>query len=211
MSSSGSSGSESEDEFDPLELEAQVAASLTGRRSRSHRHSHRHSSRRRARSPTLVEAWLDHVLDGAHSVQERFNIVTSRWQGERNRKAAMVYARLIDALCRGDAEAALEIAVRRLAGIQSAEQSGSWSLSNVLENNTEQQAFLPSHMFSSFLKMAARLDGIRKSNGAGAGAGGAGSSSGKDGPFNKKGGGGGTRKDGAGGGHDAKPSGSAPK
>jgi hypothetical protein len=148
------------------------------------------------------------VLDGANSVQERFNILTLRWNNERNRKAVMVYAKIIDALNRGDLETALEIAIRRLAGIQAAEQSGSWSLSNVLENNTEQQSFLPSHMFNSFLKMAARLDGIRKTSGTSTGGAGAG---GKDGFGKPKSGGNGYNKDGAGGAHDAKPSGSGPK
>lgn len=176
--SSSSVGSDfDEDAFVPEEEEED--------RPLSHRDSDRKSSSRgKGGHGSFATEWIANVLVEADSVSERYATVTAKWNSERNRKEAMVLAKIIDLILSGQSRQALDKAVRRIAGVHTAESSGSWALSNVLENNTEAQSFLPARTWSAAAKMAARLESMRKSA---PGAGGSSSSAGKD---KAKGGGG---------------------
>jgi len=150
----------------------------SSRRPSSRRSSHRsYSSRGKSDRDSFAPDWLDNVLLEGGSVSHRYATVTSKWISQRNRKEAMVLAKIIDLLRVGQPRQALDKAVRRIAGVHAAEISGCWSLSSVLENNTEAQSFLPARAWSAAAKMAARLESMRKNAQSG---GGAGSSAGKD-------------------------------
>jgi len=146
---------------------------LSSRRSSDRKSS---SGSKSGRDPFL-SGWFDNVLRDADSVSDRFTSVTAKWSSERNRKEAMVLAKIIDHLRLGQIHQAMDKAVRRIVGVHTAESSGSWTLSNVLENNTEAQSFLPDRAWSAAVKMAARLESMRKSA---QNVGGSGSFAGKD-------------------------------
>ena len=185
----------------------------------AHRHPSRHSSNHGSASrgkhrhdrDSLVSEWIKNVLVDGTSVFERFTTATAKWSNERNRKEALVLAKIIDLILSGNSRQALDRAVRRIAGVQTAEQSGSWMMSNVLENNTEAQSFLPARAWNAALKQASRLEAMRKNSQA---AGSSGSSAGKD--KSKSSGGssgfsgsyGQNRSDKSSGAHDAKSTGS---
>jgi uncharacterized membrane protein YgcG len=159
----------------------------------------------------LVSEWIKNVLVDGTTVFERFTSATAKWTGERNRKEALVLAKIIDLILSGNSRQALDRAMRRIAGVQAAEQSGSWMMSNVLENNMEAQSFLPARAWNAALKQASRLEAMRKNSQA---AGGSGSSAGKDkskssgGSSGSSGSYGQNRSDKSSGAHDAKSTGS---
>ena len=63
---------------------------------------------------------------------------------DRNRREMLALCRVIDALLCGQREVALERAVRRLAGVHTADSTNSWAAADVIEAVIEKQSFLPS-------------------------------------------------------------------
>jgi len=208
-SSPSSSSSSSDSDFDEDSFLSEEDERPT------HRHSSRHSSNRgsssRGKDDLLVSEWIHNVLVDGTTVFERFTTATAKWSGERNRKEVLVLAKIIDLIRSGNSRQALDRAMRRIAGVQAAEQSGSWMMSNVLENNMEAQSFLPARAWNAALKQASRLEAMRKNSQA---AGGSGSSAGKDKPKSSGGSSGSSgsygqnRSEKSSGAHDAKSTGS---
>ena len=88
-------------------------------------------------------------------------------------------------------ERALELTVRRLVGVQTADMSGIWAVCDQFELVMDKQSFVPDEFLARALKNAARLETLEQASraggrrGAGAGAAAAASSSNQ----NKSGGG----------------------
>ena len=212
-SSPSSSSSSSDSDFDEDSFPSEEEERPTHRPSSRHSSNRGSSSRGKDRQDrdSLVSEWIKNVLVDGTSIYERFTSATAKWSGERNRKEALVLAKIIDLIRSGNSRQALDRAIRRIAGVQAAEQSGSWTMSNVLENNTEAQSFLPARTWNAALKQASRLEAMRKSSQAG---GGSGSSAGKDKPKSSGGSSsssgsyGQSRSDKSSGAHDAKSTGS---
>jgi hypothetical protein len=177
---------------------------------RSSRRSSGRSSSSRDKDDSLVSEWINNVLIDGSTVFERYTAATAKWTSERNRKEVLVLAKIVDLIRLGNSRQALDRAMRRIAGVQAQEQSGSWMMSNVLENNMEEQSFLPLRTWNAALKQASRFETVRKSAQT---AGGAGSFAGKDkskssaGSSSSSGSYGHSRSDKSSGAHDAKSTG----
>ena len=144
---------------------------------RSSRRSSGRSSSSRDKDDSLVSEWINNVLSDGSTVFERYTAVTAKWNNERNRKEVLVLAKIVDLIRLGHGRQALNRAMRRIAGVQAADQHGSWQISNVLENNMEEQSFLPLRTWNAAFKLASRFETVRKRAQA---AGGSGSFGGKD-------------------------------
>lgn len=104
----------------------------------------------------------------------------------RNERECGNLCKLIDRLRKKkpDVKGALELAVRRLVGVQAADMSGSWALCDQFELVMDKQSFVPHDVLARAIKNAARIESLEQAprsgghRGAGAGSAGAASSSG---------------------------------
>jgi hypothetical protein len=81
---------------------------------------------------------------------------------EHSKRECLSLARIIDALCDGDLEGAKELACRRLGGVQTAAETGSWQMCEHLESEAEQRTFVPAAFMAAALKRVNRLNAIKK-------------------------------------------------
>jgi hypothetical protein len=158
------SSSEEEDDMGPAS-DADIDRML-----RMHGHG---SSSRSARSSdasqldeSFLGAWFTNVMREGSTVLECYNRTAQAW-APRNKHEAISLARIIDAINSGDTLRALEMSVRRLTAVHLAEQTGSWSHSNIVEGRTEQQAFLPAGVFAQLTKQASRLQTLMAKSASG--------------------------------------------
>lgn len=99
---------------------------------------------------------------GSKSVHAAFkDDVTFR--SERNHRECLALARIIDAALRGDLRQLLELAVRRLAGVQAADCSdGNWRVCDAIEGAMERQSFLPPKFLQRALKTVVQMDALQQ-------------------------------------------------
>jgi hypothetical protein len=81
---------------------------------------------------------------------------------EHSKRECLSLARIIDALCDNDLEGAKELACRRLGGVQTAAETGSWQMCEHLESEAEQRTFVPAAFMAAALKRVNRLNAIKK-------------------------------------------------
>jgi len=82
---------------------------------------------------------------------------------ERNRRECLALAKVADALRANELDQAMELLVRRLAGVQIADQSNNWKLCDAFELNTDQQSFVPDSFMRRAVKNVMRLQALEKS------------------------------------------------
>lgn len=83
----------------------------------------------------------------------------------RNLKEAVSLARIIDLLLKGSRfrQQALDLAVRRLAGVHLADQCNSnWALSEAIEQRSAKDSFLDQSTVNGMFKLAERLDKVQR-------------------------------------------------
>jgi hypothetical protein len=80
----------------------------------------------------------------------------------RNENEILAWCRVIDAMRLGQHEVALELAVRRLAGVHSAELSGTWKVSDVFELDTRKTSFVPPGVLKHAIKTVNRAEKLKK-------------------------------------------------
>ena len=166
----------------------------------------------------MAERYIHNALSAgdATSLLQVFNART--WKSERNKNECLTLARALDHLRRGKPRVsdAIELLVRRLAGVDIADETGNWSLCQALEGGSshDRQSLVPEDVMRGALKSVVQLQAIHKTAAVSAGSKAASSGKGHSG-----GGRGASRstgsnykKDGAGGGQgrrDSKPSSSS--
>ena len=96
---------------------------------------------------------VEHVFKNQHE----FNV-------ERNRFEAVVLARILDASLKKDLSLVMEIAARRLAGVEAADRGGNWKLCAAIELNNERSTYVPAKELSRALAQVARLASMEKSS-----------------------------------------------
>jgi hypothetical protein len=141
-------------------------------------------------------------------------------QQAHSRRECIALARVLDAARRQDWPTVLEMLCRRLAGVQTAVDTGNWAMCEQLEHATQQRSFVPARVLAAALKNVSRVEAIKKAGG-GASYGRGGSAAGRGGSRGgtrggRSGGGGGSSagagdSNGAAGSQQAKPSGSKKK
>lgn len=87
---------------------------------------------------------------------------------ERNKRECLSLAKIIDQMMKeklGKKSMALEMAIRRLTGVQSADLSdGNWSLCDDLDLDSTTQSFLPQRVLKHMLANTSRLQALQNSN-----------------------------------------------
>ena len=91
--------------------------------------------------------------------------VTARFSDAHShaKKECIALSRIVDALNSGDRRLALELTCRRLGGVQTAAETGSWALCEMLETESSQQSFIPAKFLGAALKSVNRYNAIKKS------------------------------------------------
>ena len=80
---------------------------------------------------------------------------------QHSRNEMQTIARALDALLAKDSVAAIELLVRRLVGVHSAFRTGTWSVADVLDQNTPSLSWLGSSLNSHCAKISARMQSAR--------------------------------------------------
>ena len=113
-----------------------------------------HQLEETGRAPPMAKAFIANVLRsraGASSLHDVFdNHVT--FQKVRNRRKVLALARGVDALLDGRISDAIELLVRRLAGVHTADYSDSWDACDRFEQVMESRSFVPSRFLASTIK-----------------------------------------------------------
>lgn len=144
-------------------------------------HSHRSSRRKKSSSKSRIAAQMKlHGLDDPWGKQFIENALRAHGGAtgsatlvrvykddldittKRNRMEILAWCRCIDAMRLGHFEVALEIAVRRLAGVHTAELSGTWEAAAVFELDTSKQSFVPAAALKAALKTVTRSQALKK-------------------------------------------------
>lgn len=113
-------------------------------------------------SKPLAEKFLLNVQRGAGS--RSFSVYTEYkervFKHERNRHEVEFLARLVDLLRKKQRSAALEVAVRRLVGVETADRSGDWRLCDAFELVTKKQSNAPTEFLAHAIKAVKRIDAV---------------------------------------------------
>lgn len=167
VSSSSSSSSESD------------SSSSGGGRVRRARPRRRKESRRHRRASSrirdemerigvddpIANEVIENILRGRSSDAYVAEVIASRtYKQLRNRNELLLLARIIDCLRERRYDAALELACRRLSGVQLADSSNTWNMADALLQNTESAADLPDSVLRRVLKSAANMTSLSQSS-----------------------------------------------
>jgi hypothetical protein len=99
---------------------------------------------------------------------------TVHFEKEGNRQQCLALCFIIDQMIReglGKDSLAVEAAVRRLIGVQSADLSGDWNYCSELEIQGNSQSFLPGDMLKHIITRTSRLYALQQKHAAGSGGG----------------------------------------
>lgn len=83
----------------------------------------------------------------------------------RSRREINVLAGIIDLLRARDYRSALEMCVRRLAGVHTADASGNWRMCDAFEMHTETRSFVPERFLKRALSTVVQLQAVEKAAG----------------------------------------------
>ncbi len=149
------------DPRDPVGLLRQAARSGTARLRRGDLADDMESC---GRPDYMAKEYIMNVLrsSGGTSVLRVFRDDVS-FASERNRRECLALARIVDAALHGDVKQVLELAVRRLAGVHTADSSnGNWSACDAIEQVMSRQSFLPTHVLQRTLKTVVQMNALQQ-------------------------------------------------
>jgi len=163
--SSDSNDSE-DDEFD-IDADRLVDPSAYSRREQTSRRAQRemeHEQMERVgHGRSMARGFIANALrnSGYRTLLQVFkNDVTIK--DHRTRREILVLCRSIDALREGNASKAMEIIVRRLAGLHTADSTGNWKIADAFEESTENASFVPEHLMHAALKRVVQRQAVEK-------------------------------------------------
>ena len=168
--SSGSSSSSNSDWDSASESDFEPAAASSSRRhasSRRDRMQHelaRHGVQRR----DFAKSFLRSAREAAagRKLLVLYKDIMAAWPAsasEHSKKECLALARILDAMLSKDTKLALELLCRRLGGVQTACETGSWEVCDRLETATSTKSFIHSSFLGSALKEVNRENAIKKS------------------------------------------------
>jgi hypothetical protein len=82
------------------------------------------------------------------------------FKSNRNEREVLALARVVDALRKQDYANALELVVRRLVGVQSADTSGNWKMCDAFELVMDRQSYVPDAFLARAIKNVNRLEAL---------------------------------------------------
>jgi len=163
-----STGTDSED----TESTASGGSAASGERRRKRRRSHRHSTRsggrrhrhrhhhhrgRGLRGP-LARAFIKNALRGHSSTHKLYDVYSNdvEFRHERNRNEVLALCEVADLLRQNRKKKAMEVLIRRLAGVQTADSSNNWAACDAIEVRMNKQSFIPARMLGEVFKASKR-------------------------------------------------------
>jgi hypothetical protein len=94
-------------------------------------------------SESLAPTLLRNILQGREQATVEQVLSSRSFQSQRNSKEVLTLARLVDCLRRGHADAALELALRRISGVLLGDKTDKWSFCDFLMQDSSATAYLP--------------------------------------------------------------------
>lgn len=171
-SSSSSSSSESEDadpssSSDPSDTEW-TPPTPPARSKRAHR-KHRSPDvsdemESTGRAQPMAKEFIRNVLrnSGGTSIYRvfKYDVV---FHSERNRRECLALSRILDAALVGDTRQLVELTVRRLAGVHTADSSdNNWDACDAIEQVMEKQSFVPTKFLQRTLRTVVQLQALQR-------------------------------------------------
>jgi hypothetical protein len=111
-------------------------------------------------STSIATSVLENILRGRRDATVEDVLTRRTFEKERNRHEVLLLARVIDCLRDRRYDAALELLLRRLSGVQLADRKGNWEIANALLAHTEGSADLPERELRRALKTAAGMTAL---------------------------------------------------
>ena len=92
---------------------------------------------------SIATELLSNILRGREQASVEQVLASRSYQSQRNGKEVLALARVVDCLRRGHADAALELALRRISGVLLGDKTEKWSMCDYLMHDTAATAYLP--------------------------------------------------------------------
>lgn len=168
----GDSGDDSSDgDFDPSDPFGVLGKARQADRGRVRRGDLDDEMESSGHTSYMAKQYITNVLrsSGGTSVHRTFK-EDVKFKSERNRRECLALARIIDAALRNDLKQLLELAVRRLAGVHTADTSdNNWDACDAIEQVMERQSFVPTKFLQRALKTVVQLQALQKQSDHGSG------------------------------------------
>jgi hypothetical protein len=158
------SDGDSEGDFDPADPFGVLGKARRVRRARSHRSDLEDDAEAAGHTSYMARDFICNVLrsSGGTSVHRVFK-GDVKFHNERNRRECLALARIIDAALRSDLKQLLELAVRRLAGVHTADTSdNNWDACDAIEQVMERQSFVPTKHLQRALKTVVQMQALQQ-------------------------------------------------
>jgi hypothetical protein len=85
------------------------------------------------------------------------------FHSERNRRECLALSRILDAALAGDKQQLVELTVRRLAGVHTADSSdNNWDACDAIEQVMEKQSFVPTKFLQRTLRTVVQLQALQQ-------------------------------------------------
>jgi hypothetical protein len=116
------------------------------------------------RSQPMAKEFIRNVLhnSGGNSVYRvfKYDVV---FTSERNRRECLALSRILDAALLGDMQQLVEMTVRRLAGVHTADSSdNNWDACDAIEQVMEKQSFVPTKFLQRTLRTVVQLQALQR-------------------------------------------------
>lgn len=116
------------------------------------------------RAQPMAKEFIRNVLrsSGGTSVYRvfKYDVV---FVSERNRRECLALARILDAALQGDMQQLVELTVRRLAGVHTADSSdNNWDACDAIEQVMERQSFVPTKFLQRTLRTVVQLQALQR-------------------------------------------------
>jgi hypothetical protein len=110
----------------------------------------------------MAKQYLSNVLSCGDSVYRVFKYDVE-FRSVRNRRECLALSKILDAALRGDLRQLVELTVRRLAGVHTADTAdNNWDACDAIEQVMEKQSFMPTRMLQSTLRSVTQLQALQQ-------------------------------------------------
>ena len=116
------------------------------------------------RAQPMAKEFIRNVLrnSGGTSIYRvfKYDVV---FHSERNRRECLALSRILDAALAGDTQQLVELTVRRLAGVHTADSSdNNWDACDAIEQVMEKQSFVPTKFLQRTLRTVVQLQALQR-------------------------------------------------
>ena len=110
---------------------------------------------------------LSNILRGREQASVEQVLASRTYQSQRNGKEVLALARVVDCLRRRHADAALELAMRRISGVLLGDKTEKWGMCDFLMHDTAATAYLPHSVLQQALAYSSHSASLAGSSSSG--------------------------------------------